>query len=237
MTSPLTQSSSSFVSTIWQKAIVATSGLVLIAFTIFHLLGNLLLLGGGSQSFNLYADRLHQWPWFHGLLEIILALAFGIHIYYGITIGIRNRQAKPQTYLAMPWWRKVADRSALITGPLLLLFILIHLQNFRLGGIPTHSIIVDRRSIEDWEGAIAETFQQPIYLIFYVVMTIPLGFHVRHGLYSAVQSLGLAVDSGEIWKKLSWAGAIGIALGFALIPLWFWLSRAALIIANCCSWL
>jgi succinate dehydrogenase / fumarate reductase, cytochrome b subunit len=224
MTSHFTKSPSSFASTILQKAVVATAGLVLIAFTIFHLLGNLLLVGGGSQSFNLYADRLHQWPWLHGLLEIILALAFVIHIYYGITIGIRNRQAKPQTYLAMPWWRKMADRSALITGPLLLLFILIHLQNFRLGGIPTQSIIVDRRSIKDWEGAIAETFQQPTYLIFYVVMTIPLGLHMRHGLYSALQSLGLAIDSSGIWQKLSWVGAIGIVLGFALIPLYLWIS-------------
>jgi succinate dehydrogenase / fumarate reductase, cytochrome b subunit len=224
MTSPLTKSSSSFDSSIWQKAVVATSGLVLIAFTIFHLLGNLLLVRGGSQSFNIYAARLHQWPWLHGMLEIILALAFGIHIYYGITIGMRNRQAKPQTYLAMPWWRKLADRTALITGPLLLLFIIIHLQNFRLGGIPTHSVIVNQRLIENWEEAIAETFQQPTHLFFYVAMTIPLGFHVRHGMYSALQSLGLAVDSSGIWHKLCWVSAIGIAWGFALIPLYLWLS-------------
>jgi succinate dehydrogenase / fumarate reductase, cytochrome b subunit len=216
-TSP--HSPSSFGSTIVQKAVVALSGLVLIAFVIFHLLGNLLLIWGHAQSFNLYADRLQQWPWLHGFLELILALALGIHIYYGFTIAIRNRRAKPQAYLAAPWWQPVVNRSALLTGPLLLLFILVHLQNFRLGGIPTHSITLQHQTVVDWQSAIAATFRQPAYLFFYVAMTIPLGFHLQHGFYSAFQSLGLPIGALEVWKKLSWMGAIVIATSFAIIPL------------------
>ena len=209
-----------FHSSILQKALVAGSGSLLIVFTIVHLLGNLQIVLGDRDSFNLYAAYLNRFPSLHLALELVLFAAVGIHIGCAIAIARRNRQAKPQAYLATPWWRSLTDRTMLYTGPLLLVFLGVHLHHFRFGAIEPYQIQILTRSIADWHSFVTDTFTQASYTSFYLAMMIPFGFHLQHGVNSAGQSLGIVANP---WlKRGSWLLAAVLAIGFATIPVWIY---------------
>lgn len=207
-----------FHTSILQKALLAGSGSLLIAFTFFHLLGSLLLVLGDRDSFNLYAATLNSSPLLHLALELVLLAALIVHIFFAITIARRNRQAKPQNYIASPWWRSLADRAMLYTGPLILVFLCVHLQNFRFGSIERYHIEILDRPLTDWHRLAADTFGRPTYASFYIAMMMPLGIHLRHGLKSAGQSLGLV--SNPWLERGSWLLSAMLAIGFAAIPAW-----------------
>jgi succinate dehydrogenase / fumarate reductase, cytochrome b subunit len=206
-----------------QKLLVALSGLLLVSFAIFHLLGNLWLLGDHGETFNLYAASLHRYPIVYGALEILLGIAFGTHIALAIAIARQNRLAQPQSYIATTWWRKLLDRSMVITGPLLLAFLVVHLGSFRLGPIDKYQTEVAGIQLPDWQSLVADTFRQPWYVGFYLLMMMPLAIHLRHGMRSAGQSWGIASNPGI--DRGSWILAIVIAIGFAMIPAWTYFQR------------
>jgi succinate dehydrogenase / fumarate reductase, cytochrome b subunit len=214
-------------SSIGQKIILATSGIGLIAFIIFHLLGNLLLLDNTTNVLNIYASNLDRLEIVRRMLELLLLIAFGIHIFYAITIARNNAQARTEPYkignLSQP---SIFSRSMVYTGPLLLLFIIVHLKTLLFGaGISEgYMVEVDGRSIRDLERLVAETFARPLDVFFYVLMMIPLGFHLRHGIRSAGQSLGINLHNDELFDKVSLIIAILLSMGFAVIPIWiYWI--------------
>lgn len=225
----LTPTASSSIS---KKIILAISGIVLIAFVIFHLLGNLLSLSNTANVLNIYASNLDRLGIVHRILEFLLSIAFVVHIFYAITIARNNSQARAEPYYhhsnridnsSQP---SIFSRSMLYTGPLLLLFIVVHLKTlmFGMGMSEGYVVEVDGRSIRDLERLIDETFAQPLYVTFYVLMTIPLGFHLRHGIRSAWQSLGINPRNDELFDTVSLVIAISLSIGFAIIPTWlYWI--------------
>jgi succinate dehydrogenase / fumarate reductase, cytochrome b subunit len=216
---------------ILQKFIVATSGLVLIVFIIFHLIGNLLILVDRPNTLNIYASKLDSLGVVRQILEIILLTAFLVHIFYAVTITRNNSQARSQPYCDRQNINHLSrssifSRSMIYTGPLLLLFIIIHLTTFMFGaGMKDgYTIEVNGESIRDLERLIKETFHQPIYAGFYILMMIPLGFHLRHGFKSACQSLGINPHTSELFDRVSIGIAIVISSGFAIVPMWiYWI--------------
>jgi succinate dehydrogenase / fumarate reductase, cytochrome b subunit len=219
-------------SSIIQKIILATSGLVLIAFIIFHLLGNLTILSNTDNVLNIYAGNLERLGIVREILEFLLLLAFVVHIFQAITIARTNAQARTESYYHHP--SKISNssqpsifsRSMIYTGPLLLLFIIVHLKTLMFGmGISEGYVIeVDGRSIRDLERLIDETFARPLYATFYVLMMIPLGFHLRHGMRSTWQSLGINIRNDGLFDQVSLVIAIGLSIGFAIVPTWiYWM--------------
>jgi succinate dehydrogenase / fumarate reductase cytochrome b subunit len=202
-----------------QKATLALSGSALILFTIVHLLGNLQLIWGNGD-FNLYAANLNRWPSLHLALELILLAALVVHVGYAIAISRRNRSAKPQTYIASPWWQSLIDRTMLYTGPLLFVFLCVHLQHFRFGAIDRYQTEILDRSLPDWQSFVTDTFKQTSYTSFYIAMMLPFGFHLRHGIKSAAQSLG--VVNNPWLERGSWLLSGVLAIGFATIPAWIY---------------
>ncbi len=206
-----------------QKATLALSGSALIVFAIVHLLGNSQLIWGNGQSFNLYAAALNRSPSVHLALELILLAALVVHVGYAIALARRNRLAKPQTYMASSWWQSLSDRTMLYTGPLLLVFLCVHLQHFRFGAIDRYQIETIDRTLPDWQSYVTDTFKQASYTSFYIAMMLPLGLHLRHGIGSAAQSLG--VVSNPWLNRGSWLLAGILAIGFATIPAWIYSHR------------
>jgi succinate dehydrogenase / fumarate reductase cytochrome b subunit len=71
-----------------------------------------------------------------------------------------------------------------------------------------------------------EIFSSPLWVGIYVVCMVLVGLHLRHGIASAFQSLG--VDHPVFTKRLVVLGtvlAILIGGGFAVIPVWVYLTR------------
>ena len=100
-----------------------------------------------------------------------------------------------------------------------------HLKTFKYGA---HYEAPHDSAVRDLHRLVVEVFQSPAYAIFYVLAMIVLGVHLRHGISSALQSLG--GDHPGLTPTLLKAGVVVaalIALGFASIPLYLFLKGGA----------
>lgn len=166
--------------TVGKKVIMAVSGLILVGFTIGHLLGNLQLYLG-PEAINGYAAKLHSMPPLVWGTRLVLLFAVSVHIVSAFSLWSRNKAARGSRYkqrkdLATDY----AARTMYWSGPILLLYIVYHLLHFTI--LPAHPGDVYRNVVEG--------FQVPLIAGVYIVGNLALGFHIFHGIYSAFQTLG-----------------------------------------------
>jgi succinate dehydrogenase cytochrome b subunit len=221
MTPPLTRILSSSVGT---KLLIGATGLALFLYMVLHLAGNAIIFFG-PETFNEYSHRLISNPLIIPV-EIGLLLVFLLHIYKTVTMWMRNKAARPIGYrkkeMAGHTSRKSLSSSTMIaSGLIIMVFLTIHVKQFRFGSF---YLAAGSDSIRDLYRTEVEVFQQPLWVMFYVIATLLVGLHLRHGFASAFQSLG--VDHPRYTRRLVAIGiafAILIAGGLAVIPIWvYW---------------
>lgn len=196
------------------------TGVALFIYLILHLAGNALIFAG-PELFNEYSHKLISNPLILPI-EIGLLAIFLLHIYKALTMWTANRAARPVAYakkeLAGHTSRKSVASSTMIgSGLFLLVFVIIHVKQFKFGSWYqlTDSTVRDLYRTE------VEVFQNPFWVAFYVVATLLVGLHLRHGIASAFQSLGL--DHPVYTRRLTVIGiafALLIGIGLAIIPVW-----------------
>ncbi len=216
-----------FSSSIGMKLAIGLTGLAMTGFLVEHMVGNLLLLVGPA-TYNGYADLLISNPLVIpaelGLIAILL-----VHVYKTIRNWVSNRSARPTGYTrkrsAGHTSRKsTASTSMIVTGTVILAFLVLHLRTFKYG--PHY--LVEGTQVRDLHRLVVEIFEQPLYTGFYVLCMGLVGMHLRHGISSAFQSLG--IDGLRLTPRLLVLGklvALVIGGGFALIPLWIYFLRTA----------
>lgn len=217
-------------SSVFQKFTMALTGLLLIVFVILHLAGNLSLYLSDGSAFNEYANMLTSMGWLYIAGEIGLIVLFGAHIATAIAITKANKSARAVAYKTYqskggPSRASVSSRFMPISGALLLLFILLHVWQFRFGAgiLDGYTADLNGEQIRDLHRLVIETFQNPVYVIIYCFSMIVLGIHMRHGFWSAFQSFGLRSPAlHNMLQKLSIILAVIISLGFLGIPVWIY---------------
>lgn len=210
-------------SSVGTKVLIACTGLALFGFLIVHLAGNLLLLSG-PDAFNQYSHALISNPLIY-LAEAGLAAIFLLHVWKAVRNFGRNAGARPARYAvkkpAGHTSRKTLSSSTMIvSGTTILVFLILHLKTFKFGAWYDSA----EPGVRDIYRLTIEVFQQPAYVIWYVIAMVLVGMHLRHGITSALQSLG-AIPAGLTRTVLA-AGAIVAAIiagGFAFIPVWVYL--------------
>jgi succinate dehydrogenase cytochrome b subunit len=215
-----------FSSSIGTKLLIGLTGLALFAYLILHLAGNAIIFFG-RDTFNEYSHRLISNPLVVPV-EIGLLLIFLLHVYKAVTMWIGNQAARPVRYQKKAFAghtsrKSIASSTMIATGLVLLLFVLIHVRQFKYGA---WYVTKADASIRDLYRTEIEVFQQPFWVAFYVLCTLLVGLHLRHGISSGFQSLGL--DHPLYTRRLvTWGiiGAIVIGGGFAIIPLWVYLTH------------
>jgi succinate dehydrogenase / fumarate reductase, cytochrome b subunit len=217
-------------SAVGRKFVMAISGLALVGFIITHLGANLVLYAPDGESYNLYTFFLHEMGPLLTIAEFGLLAIFLIHIVLAVILTVGNRQARPQRYAAVKTKgherSNLSSRSMAITGLVLFVFLIIHVYHFRFGpGVAEGYVAyVDGQEMRDMYRLVHETFQDPLFVVFYTAVMLFLGFHLRHGFWSAAQSVGMASPR---WTRpiylVSVISAILIAAGFLFIPIWFYL--------------
>jgi succinate dehydrogenase / fumarate reductase cytochrome b subunit len=212
---------STLISSHGKKLVLGITGLMLCTYLVLHLLGNFALLQG-PETFNGYAKKLYD----TGLLPLIEAGLFAVfllHIVWALWTASDNLRARPEPYVMhrAKGGRTLSSRTMVWTGVLVLVFLIVHVVMFRLGEWyhdPTRG-----RTL--YELTIA-AFANPVIVFFYVAMVLLLGLHVRHGLQSALRSIGI---NHPRWQphldRLAVAFGFVIALGFAFLPIWVILAK------------
>ena len=210
-------------STIGTKLVIAFTGLALVGFLVAHLAGNLLILAG-PEAFNAYSHKLISNPLIY-VAEAGLALLFVLHIWKTVGNYVRNKGARPAAYQmkkpAGHTSRKTLSSTwMIVSGTTILVFLVLHLKTLKFGA---HYEAAEP-GVRDIYRLTVEVFQRPGYVIWYVVAMVLVGMHLRHGITSALQSLG-AIPEG-VKRTVLVAGAVVAALiagGFALLPVYVYL--------------
>ena len=215
-----------FSSTVGSKILIGLTGLLLFGFLIAHLAGNLSLLAG-PNAFNTYAYKLESLGPLVYLAEAGLVALFLLHIVKTLGTYRRNAQARPAGYQESKWAghtsRKTWSSTTMaLTGLFILFFVVVHVRTFKFGPWYVDAATGHR----DLYRLVAEIYQNPLYVGFYIVAMGLIGMHLNHGLSSATQSLGLS--NQRIGRSLVLGGrvlAVVIAGGFALLPLYMYFAH------------
>lgn len=212
-------------SQVGRKILTGITGIGLIIFIIGHLLGNLTLFGD-TQAFNEYTYALESLGVLLYIVEAGLVIFFLLHAYIGISIWWNRRKARPEGYKKYqtkggPSHNSWASRSMIFTGIVLLVFLVIHIDTFKFGD--TAMIVNDGTEMRNLKALVVETFQNPLYAFGYTLVMILLGFHLKHGVWSAFTSL--TMKHKRYSAMIYTAGvifAVLMAVGFLFIPLYIY---------------
>ena len=210
-------------SSIGKKYVMAITGLGLFVFVIVHMLGNLQIFLG-PEHLNAYARALKGTPALLWGARLGLLLITVLHITAALQLAAANRRARPVGYVnKKPVASTFAQRTIVISGLIILAFILFHLAHFTLGLVdPQYMDLKDPLDLSrhDVYRMMIKGFSNPFVSIFYIVSMGLLLLHLSHGVSSLFQSLGLRSKKTFIWMdKLAKGAALILFLGNASIPL------------------
>ena len=209
-------------SSLGKKYVMALTGLGLYLFVIIHLLGNLQVFAGPTKI-NEYAHTLKAappilWGARLGLLTMVM-----LHIVAAIQLTRANRKARPQAYaVGTPVASTFAQRTMVVSGLILLAFILFHLSHFTLGFVdPQYLEFHDPLTgYHDVRRMMIEGFSNPLVAVFYIVAMGLLLLHLSHGVSSTFQSLGMrSKKTFGFFDKLAKASGLLLFLGNSAIVL------------------
>lgn len=212
-------------SSVGTKLLVGLTGLALFAYLILHLVGNALIFAG-PETFNAYSHALISNPLILPI-EVGLLAVFLLHVYKAVTNYAANRAARPAGYAMKKYAghtsrKSLASSTMIWSGVIIFLFILVHVKQFKYGAWYQ----VENTDVRDLARTEFEVFRQPLWVAFYVIGTLLAGLHLRHGISSGLQSLGL--DHPVYTRRLTTWGVVLAAIvggGLALIPIWVYVTR------------
>lgn len=213
-------------STLGKKILVAGTGVILAGYVILHSLGNLKALQGpnadGQASIDEYAHFLREvgGPAIpaEGVLWIfraVLITALVVHVVGVSQLIARNRAARPGPTPVIQ--RSLSSRTMAYSGALLLAFIIFHVLQFTTLTIhPTP--LAEGEVYANVYGA----FQEWWLVVVYVAAVVVLFFHLRHALWSVVQTLGWdKPNRNPSFRRGATATAVFVCVAFASIPILF----------------
>lgn len=194
---------------------MGVTGLIGIGYVIAHLAGNLLVFSG-AEAINRYSHFLKSTGELLWLLRAVLIAAVILHVIAAVQLTLQNRAARPVDYVNRePQVSTFASRTMGWSGAVLLLFIVVHILHFTTGALKPAGVF----STADVYANIVASFRIWWVALFYVVSMILLGFHLFHGAWSSVRSLGVRQPSGNpLQRKVALAVAIFVWLGFTVVP-------------------
>jgi succinate dehydrogenase / fumarate reductase cytochrome b subunit len=210
-------------STIGKKVIMAVTGLVLVAFVIGHMAGNLQVFIGPAKM-NGYAAFLKSTGELLWLVRIGLLVALVLHVLMAWQLTRAAKTARPVAYaMRDPQVSTVASRLMRWGGVLILVFIVFHILHFTTGTVfPAASrpdAMYPAFNPADVYGNVISAFRVPWVVAFYVVAMLFLMLHLFHGAWSSVRTLGLTKPSRHpLHRRVSTVIALIVWLGFTAVP-------------------
>jgi succinate dehydrogenase / fumarate reductase cytochrome b subunit len=199
------------LSSIGKKQIMAVTGLCFCLFLATHLAGNFMIYGG-KEMLDAYSVRLHSFGLLISAFEAGLLVLAVLHVFLATILYVQNLYARPARYAVNKnaGGRTLSSFLMPYTGLYLVIFVVIHLFTFHF---------VDRTN-QTISQIVEDVFSRPLYVVFYIFSVIVAAVHVKHGLWSAFQTIG--VDHPKYTPLIKWASLIFsliVGAGFGSVPL------------------
>ena len=209
-----------FKSSIGKKLIMSVSGICLILFLTFHMVMNLTYVFDPDEVVYKTICEILSMGWVNVVVPVLAAF-FVIHILYAFILTLSNRAARGTQRYEIPNKAKTdswSARNMFVLGLVVLCGIALHLINFW-----------SKMQLQNWLGGVEAnpyqlmeaTFGKWWVLCIYIVWFAALWFHLTHGFWSAMQTLGW---NNQIWfNRWKWIGCIYVTLlilGFVLVAIY-----------------
>ena len=226
-------------SSIGRKVVMSVSGIALILFLTFHCCMNLVALFS-EDGYNMICEFLGA-NWYAIVATLGLAALAVIHIVFAFILTAQNRRARGNNRYevatttnagTVEWFSK----NMLVLGLIVLIGLLLHLKDFWYNMMFAEIFgVIGTHHPADGFAYIVDTFSNPVMSVIYLVWFAAIWFHLAHGFWSAMQTLGV---SGKVWQK-RWhcIGLVYVSLlmaGFAVVVLAFWFGLAPSL-SECCG--
>jgi succinate dehydrogenase / fumarate reductase cytochrome b subunit len=209
-------------SSVGQKVLMAVTGTLLVLYLVAHMVGNLKVFVG-AESFDHYAHWLRTigvpvlpdsgYLW---IQRTVLTAALVGHVWAATTLTLRARAARPVRYAhRRPVQGSYAARTMRWGGVIILLFAVYHVLDLTTGHL---NPVGDRA--HPYGNVVADFAPERWYVtLFYTLAVLSVGLHLRHGLFSALRTLGQRTAAGERWARLvALVAAAGLCAGFLSVP-------------------
>ena len=189
-------------SSIGRKVVMSVSGIALILFLTFHACMNVVALFS-ADAYNEICEFLGS-NWYAVAGTVALVGLIAIHFIYAVILTLQNRKARGNNRYAVtatPDKVEWNSRNMFVLGVIIVLGLLLHLFNFWYnmmfaefanGGMA----FVGSYAATDGAGLMSYTFRNPVFTVLYILWFAAIWFHLTHGFWSAMQTLGL---DGKIW--------------------------------------
>ncbi len=223
-----------FKHSIGKKAVLAATGLGLAFFLLGHMAGHLLMFAG-PDAYNSYAYGLKTmgnvggFPTLLWAARIGLLTIFVVHIVLAIQLTAANRAARPVKYAHEGTVQaSFASRYMILTGLLVLVFVILHLAHFTMGWLEPKSFAAMEQITKNGQfikrhdayTMMVTDFRNPLYVGLYLLSMVILALHLWHGISSIFQSFG-GVREGAypLLKKISLGVTTLVIVGFCIVPI------------------
>ncbi|GAO12778.1 putative succinate dehydrogenase cytochrome b subunit [Streptomyces lydicamycinicus] len=207
-------------STVGKKTVMAVSGLVMLLYLVVHMIGNLKIFFGADE-FNGYAHWLrvvgepfmhHEWTLW--LVRVVLVAAVVAHATSAYQLSRRDLRARPSRYAHKKARSSYATCTMRWGGIILGLFIVWHLLDLTTGTVHPGGF----QAGHPYQNVV-DTFSTWYGNVIYLVAMLALGLHIRHGFWSAAQTLGVGSRARErLLKTLAQVLALVLTVGFISVP-------------------
>ena len=203
---------------------MSVTGIALILFLTFHCCMNIVALFSG-EAYNMICELLGA-NWYAVVATMGLAALAVIHIVFAFILTAQNRTARGQERYAVtdkPEKVEWASQNMLVLGIIILLGLLLHLFNFWYNMMFAEIVgFTGGHLPSDGFAFIIDTFGNPVYVVLYVIWIVAIWFHLTHGFWSAMQTLGV---SGKVWfcrwRVIGFIYVTLLMLGFLVVVLAF----------------
>jgi succinate dehydrogenase / fumarate reductase cytochrome b subunit len=202
-------------SSVGKKAVMAGTGLIMLAYLITHVLANLLVFQG-PEKINAYSRFLHGTGGALWAARAVLFAALVLHVVAAVQLTLRRQSARPVGYAGgrEPQVSTLAARTIRWGGALILVFLVYHILHFTLGTV--HSAFIEGDPYHN----VAAGFSSLGVVAFYEIALVAVGLHLYHGIWSSGRSLGVSAPSPHpLRRQLALALSVLVWLGFTIIPI------------------
>src|SRR3954464_3050191 len=222
LASPAAKRPSQKTSSVTLKIVMAGTGILLVLFLFAHMAGNLKIFFGGP-TFDHYAHWLRgigtpllPEQWYLWIQRTVLTVAVLAHILAAVVLARRARAARPVRYAHRPRVQgSYAARTMRWGGVIILLFVVFHILDLTTG---TVNPVGDRQ--HPYANVVADFAPGRWYVtLAYTLAIVAVGFHLRHGIFSAARTLGQQGPRGErIARAAALVLSVVLVAGYLSVP-------------------